>query len=217
MQPRCCPCISSPEIAVEKLGEAAVGYWATLSLNIPDFTRYAKSQRSQMLGQALGLPTTMTAFAFIGVAVTSRICLGRDGAVIARLPFEKILTSWALFYRALRRHLPDVSKKMLTQTLRALEEHDALDLGDVAHALQRAAAHVQSAGRDEIDGRVWIIALRDIAAGEELTYDYNLYDGDEDDDSPCLCGARNCRRSLYSPDELERRATSATDSEKAAS
>ena len=50
---------------------ANVGYWATLSLNIPDFTRYAKSQRSQALGQALGLPTTMTAFAFIGVAVTS--------------------------------------------------------------------------------------------------------------------------------------------------
>ena len=50
---------------------ASVGYWATLSLNIPDFTRYARSQRSQMLGQALGLPPTMTAFAFIGVAVTS--------------------------------------------------------------------------------------------------------------------------------------------------
>jgi NCS1 family nucleobase:cation symporter-1 len=50
---------------------ANVGYWATLSLNIPDFTRYATSQRSQVLGQALGLPTTMTAFAFIGVAVTS--------------------------------------------------------------------------------------------------------------------------------------------------
>jgi len=50
---------------------ANVGYWATLSLNIPDFTRYAKNQRSQALGQALGLPTTMTAFAFIGVAVTS--------------------------------------------------------------------------------------------------------------------------------------------------
>src|SRR3989454_587027 len=49
---------------------ANVGYWATLSLNIPDFTRYARSQRSQALGQALGLPTTMTAFAFIGVAVT---------------------------------------------------------------------------------------------------------------------------------------------------
>ena len=50
---------------------ASVGYWATLSLNIPDFTRYARSQKSQMLGQALGLPFTMTAFAFIGVAVTS--------------------------------------------------------------------------------------------------------------------------------------------------
>ena len=50
---------------------ANIGYWATLSLNIPDFTRYAKSQRSQMLGQAMGLPTTMTLFAFIGVAVTS--------------------------------------------------------------------------------------------------------------------------------------------------
>src|SRR5688572_11927712 len=50
---------------------ANVGYWATLSLNIPDFTRYAKRQRSQALGQALGLPTTMTLFAFIGVAVTA--------------------------------------------------------------------------------------------------------------------------------------------------
>jgi NCS1 family nucleobase:cation symporter-1 len=54
---------------------AAVGYWATLSTNIPDFTRYAKSQKSQMLGQALGLPPTMTAFAFIGVAVTSATVL----------------------------------------------------------------------------------------------------------------------------------------------
>jgi NCS1 family nucleobase:cation symporter-1 len=54
---------------------ASVGYWATLSLNIPDFTRYARSQRSQMIGQALGLPTTMTAFAFIGVAVTSATLL----------------------------------------------------------------------------------------------------------------------------------------------
>lgn len=48
-----------------------VGFWATLSLNIPDFTRYAKSQRSQIRGQALGLPTSMTLFAFIGVVVTS--------------------------------------------------------------------------------------------------------------------------------------------------
>lgn len=50
---------------------AMVGYWATLSLNIPDFTRYARSQRDQAAGQALGLLTTMPLFAFIGVAVTS--------------------------------------------------------------------------------------------------------------------------------------------------
>jgi NCS1 family nucleobase:cation symporter-1 len=50
---------------------ANVGFWATLSLNIPDFSRYAYSQRDQMLGQALGLPTTMALFSFIGVAVTS--------------------------------------------------------------------------------------------------------------------------------------------------
>lgn len=48
-----------------------VGFWATLSLNIPDFTRYAYSQRDQVAGQALGLPTTMGLFSFIGVAVTS--------------------------------------------------------------------------------------------------------------------------------------------------
>ena len=48
-----------------------IGFWATLSLNIPDFSRYAKSQRDQVLGQALGLPTTMALYSFIGVAVTS--------------------------------------------------------------------------------------------------------------------------------------------------
>jgi NCS1 family nucleobase:cation symporter-1 len=50
---------------------AMVGFWATLSLNIPDFTRYARSQKDQILGQMIGLPTTMTMFAFIGTAVTS--------------------------------------------------------------------------------------------------------------------------------------------------
>jgi len=48
-----------------------VGFWATLSLNIPDFSRYARSQRDQIVGQALGLPTTMALYSFIGVAVTS--------------------------------------------------------------------------------------------------------------------------------------------------
>jgi NCS1 family nucleobase:cation symporter-1 len=48
-----------------------VGFWATVALNIPDFTRYARSQRDQIVGQALGLPLAMTLYAFIGVAVTS--------------------------------------------------------------------------------------------------------------------------------------------------
>ena len=50
---------------------AMVGFWATLALNIPDFSRYARSQRDQLAGQTLGLLTTMPLFAFIGVAVTS--------------------------------------------------------------------------------------------------------------------------------------------------
>lgn len=49
---------------------AMVGFWATLAINIPDFTRYAKSQKDQVVGQAIGLPGTMVLFAFIGVAVT---------------------------------------------------------------------------------------------------------------------------------------------------
>src|SRR5438067_11350886 len=48
-----------------------VGFWSTVSLNIPDFTRFAKDEKGQALGQALGLPLTMTLYSFIGVAVTS--------------------------------------------------------------------------------------------------------------------------------------------------
>jgi hypothetical protein len=57
---------------------------------------------------------------------------------------------------------------------------------------------------EEIDGRVWIMAIRDIAAGEELCYDYCLYDGDEEE-AACNCGAKNCRGSMYSAEELRRR------------
>jgi len=48
-----------------------VGFWATVSLNIPDFTRFARSQRQQMIGQAIALPTTMTLYSLIGILVTS--------------------------------------------------------------------------------------------------------------------------------------------------
>jgi SET domain-containing protein len=56
---------------------------------------------------------------------------------------------------------------------------------------------------DEEGDRVYIASIADIAAGDELTYDYCLYDGD--DDAPCYCGSKNCRGSMYSPEELKRK------------
>jgi SET domain-containing protein len=58
---------------------------------------------------------------------------------------------------------------------------------------------------DEIKGKVIIRAIRNIAAGEELAYDYNLYDGELDDPAPCHCGSTKCRGSLYSAKEIARR------------
>jgi SET domain-containing protein len=60
----------------------------------------------------------------------------------------------------------------------------------------------------EIDGRIWIKAIRKIAAGEEITYDYCLYDSN-DDPAVCNCGARNCRGTMYSPQEIRRRKAAA--------
>ncbi len=57
----------------------------------------------------------------------------------------------------------------------------------------------------EIDGRVVIVSIRDIAAGDELTYDYNLYDGAPEDRSPCSCGSKRCRGTMYSEEEMVRR------------
>jgi hypothetical protein len=56
----------------------------------------------------------------------------------------------------------------------------------------------------EEEGRVWIRALRRIAAGEEITYDYCLYDGGEEE-ARCNCGAATCRGTMYSPEEIARR------------
>ena len=86
-----------------------VGFWATVSLNIPDFTRYARSQRAQVLGQAIGLPATMTFYSFIGIAVTSAtlIIFGQalwdPVAVLSRLgnPFAVILAMIALLMATL--------------------------------------------------------------------------------------------------------------------
>ena len=78
-----------------------VGFWATLSLNIPDFTRYAKSQRAQFVGQAIGLPPAMTLFAFVGVVVTSAttIVFGStiwDPVVLAGKFESKFLVTFAM-------------------------------------------------------------------------------------------------------------------------
>ncbi|MGB7471779.1 MAG: cytosine permease, partial [Candidatus Acidiferrum sp.] len=86
-----------------------VGFWATVSLNIPDFTRYARSQKDQMLGQALGLPATMTFYSFIGIAVTSAtlIIFGQalwdPVAVLSRLgnPWAVVIAMIALLMATL--------------------------------------------------------------------------------------------------------------------
>ncbi len=66
---------------------------------------------------------------------------------------------------------------------------------------------------EEEKERVWIMAIRDIAAGEELTYDYHLYDGDEDA-ATCHCGAANCRGTMYAAEEISRRAEQAETARK---
>ena len=78
-----------------------VGFWATLSLNIPDFTRYAKSQKAQINGQIIGLAPSMTMFAFVGVVVTSAttIVFGTtiwDPVVLAAKFESKMLVSVAM-------------------------------------------------------------------------------------------------------------------------
>jgi hypothetical protein len=61
---------------------------------------------------------------------------------------------------------------------------------------------------ENIDGRVFIVAIREIATGEELTYEYNLHDSD-DDEADCYCGAGKCRGTMFSEDEVKRRARKA--------
>jgi SET domain-containing protein len=67
---------------------------------------------------------------------------------------------------------------------------------------------------DEENDRVYISTIRDVAAGEELTYDYCLYDSE--DDAPCSCGSRQCRGSMCSPEELKRQRRAAARKKKRA-
>lgn len=75
---------------------AMVAYWSTLALNIPDLTRFAKNQKVQYLGQAMGLPPTMTAYSFIGVAVTSATVIIYGSAIWD--PVQLMIKTGSPFY-----------------------------------------------------------------------------------------------------------------------
>ncbi len=96
-----------------------VGFWATLSLNIPDFTRYAKSQRAQIIGQAIALPPAMTLFSFIGVVVTSAtvIIYGTmiwDPLVLAEKFESKILVTVAMIAVAISTLATNIAANMVS-------------------------------------------------------------------------------------------------------
>lgn len=96
-----------------------VGFWATLSLNIPDFTRYAKSQRAHIKGQAIGLPPSMTVFAFIGVVVTSStaIIYGSiiwDPLVLAGKFENRLLVSIAMIAVAISTLATNIAANMVS-------------------------------------------------------------------------------------------------------
>src|SRR5665647_787585 len=96
-----------------------IGYWATLSLNIPDFTRYAKSQKAQIKGQAIGLPASMTLFSFIGVVVTSAtiILYGEaiwDPLVLAGKFTDKFVVSIAMIAVAIATLAANIAANMVS-------------------------------------------------------------------------------------------------------
>jgi uncharacterized protein len=98
----------------------------------------------------------------------------------------------------------DIYEHSLRTYLFGLTDGERVIDGDGIAAFINHSCH-PNCEADEIRGRVIIRAIRKIAAGEELAYDYNLYDGDLDDPALCFCGATKCRGSMYSREELARR------------
>lgn len=116
---------------------ANVAFWATLALNIPDFSRYARSQRDQVLGQALGLPTTMGLYSFIGVAVTSAAFVIYSG-----LPEEQQKDLWSPVFLLTRFQNPVVlTVAMIALSLATLATNIAANVvspaNDFAHLWPR--------------------------------------------------------------------------------
>ncbi len=83
------------------------------------------------------------------------------------------------------------------------ENGDVIDGFGTAMFLNHSCA--PNCETSEIKRRIYIRVLRDIAAGEELLYEYNLYDSD-DDDADCYCGAPQCRGTMFSEEEVQRQA-----------
>ena len=84
--------------------------------------------------------------------------------------------------------------------------HDVIDGFSAAMFVNHSCA--PNCETEEDNGHIYIKAIRNIAAGEELVYEYNLHDSD-DDNADCHCGAPKCRGTMFSDDELKRRARAA--------
>jgi uncharacterized protein len=126
-----------------------------------------------------------------GVYTTARI---RKSAVVAEYTGPRLTNASA-------DALYDYSPR--TYLFGLLDGEHVIDGDGIAAFINHSCA--PNCEADEIRGRVIIRALRRIEPGEELAYDYNLYDGDPADSAPCCCGARNCRGSMYSEKELKHR------------
>lgn len=109
---------------------AMVGFWATLSLNIPDFTRYCKDQRSQVVGQILGLPTTMTLFCFIGVVVTGATVIVFGEAIADPVQIVGRMGS-----------VPVVVVSMIALTIATLSTNIAANVVSPANGFSNVAPH----------------------------------------------------------------------------
>jgi NCS1 family nucleobase:cation symporter-1 len=120
-----------------------IGFWSTLSLNIPDFTRYGANQRAQFWGQALGLPTTMTAFALLSVLVTSGSQVVYGKAIWDPIELTARLDNWAAVLYA----LVTVLIATLSVNLAANVVSPAFDLSNIAprHVTFRTGALITAA------------------------------------------------------------------------
>jgi NCS1 family nucleobase:cation symporter-1 len=124
---------------------AMVGFWATLSLNIPDFTRFGRGQREQMLGQTLGLPTTMVVFSAMGVIVTSAAQEVLHGAEVAQLWNPEFLLAQLVSAQPPVGHAEPLIASSLVRTLVAVVS--LLGIG-IATVSVNIAANVVSPAND---------------------------------------------------------------------